>query len=329
MKTAAAFIPMPISPEILDDARSIVRAEADAIVTLADSLDHPYIEAVDLLVECKGRVIVSGMGKSGHVARKIAATLASTGTPAHFVHPGEASHGDLGMITEKDVVIALSFSGETEELANLISYTQRFNIPLIAITSKADSRLGKSADVTLLLPNVREACPHQLAPTTSTTMMLVLGDALALSALKAKGFQPEDFGRLHPGGSLGKKLKTVHDLMRSGDALPLVKAETLMSEVVVVMSAKGLGCAIVVGDEGKLQGIITDGDLRRHMSDTLLKRQATDIMTRNPQTIGPDTLAAEALRIMNEKSLTTLVVIENQRPTGILHVQDLLRAGIA
>ncbi len=322
--------PSPMNDaELLASARHVLTAESAALTELANQLGDVFVKAVRLLVACKGRVVVSGMGKSGHIARKIAATMASTGTPALFVHPGEASHGDLGMIVPDDVVIALSNSGETAELTDLVAYTRRFSIPLIAITRKAHSSLGDAADATLELPNVPEVCPMGLAPTTSTTMQLALGDALAVAALECKGFTAEDFRNFHPGGKLGKILLRVSEIMHSGDELPLVKESDAMSHVLVVMTEKRFGCAGVVDRKGTLTGIITDGDLRRHMKDNLLQKPAAEVMTKNPTVIAPQMLAAEALKILNEKNRTQLLVVEDSKPVGILHIHDLLRSGIA
>ncbi|CAA7624654.1 SIS domain-containing protein [Magnetospirillum sp. UT-4] len=310
-------------------ARRVLATEAEALSALADSLGAAFVAAVDSLAGAAGRVVVSGMGKSGHVGRKIAATLASTGTPAFFVHPAEASHGDLGMITTDDAVVALSNSGETPELSDIVAYTRRFGIPLVAITSRAESSLASSADAALILPPIPEACPMGLAPTTSTTMMLALGDALAVALLERKEFSAADFRVFHPGGQLGKRLRKVSDLMHGGDGLPLSRLATPMAEVILEMSAKSLGCVAVVGDDGRLAGIITDGDLRRHMGDGLMGRPARDIMTPGPRTVPPSMLAAEALGIMNAKSITTLLVVQDGRPVGVLHVHDLLRSGLA
>jgi arabinose-5-phosphate isomerase len=273
-------------------------------------------------------VVVSGMGKSGHIGRKIAATLASTGTPALFVHPAEASHGDLGMITRDDVIIALSWSGETVELKNLIDYSRRFRIGLIAVTAEADSTLGQAADVALTLPPAREACPHNLAPTTSSLMQLALGDAIAIALLESRGFTAGDFRDLHPGGRLGAALTFVRDLMHSGGAIPLAPLGTPMSEALVEMSAKGFGCVGIV-DGGSLVGIITDGDLRRHMRSDLLDQRVDVVMTRSPNTVRPDQLASEALEFLNAMKRTVLFVVEGTKPVGIVHMHDLLRAGVA
>lgn len=314
---------------LLATGRSVLTAESKALLSLSNSLGDAFVKAVHLLTHCKGRVVVSGMGKSGHVARKIAATLASTGSPALFVHPGEASHGDLGMIVPDDVVIALSNSGDTAELTDLVAYTRRFSIPLIAMTRGEQSALSSAADITLLLPQEPETCPMGLAPTTSTTMMLALGDALAVAALESKGFTAEDFRNFHPGGKLGKVLLRVSDIMHKGDELPLAKNTDPMTDVLVVITQKSFGCAGIIDESGKLVGIITDGDLRRHMQDNLLHKTAASVMTKNPQVIAPQALAAEALKILNDKKRTQLFVVEDGKPVGVLHVHDLLRSGIA
>lgn len=313
----------------IESARRVLHLEAEGLAVLARSLGESFIAALDLLANAAGRVIVTGMGKSGHVGRKIAATMASTGTPAQYVHPGEASHGDMGMITPADVVLALSNSGETQELRDLLEYTRRFSIPLIAITSRAESTLGETADVTLLLPSTPEACPMGLAPTTSTTASLALGDALAVAMLERKGFSPQDFRVLHPGGKLGSSLLRVADLMHSGDTMPLCGLDTPMAEAILTVTAKSFGCVGVTDDAGRLAGVITDGDLRRHMGRDLLDQTAGAVMTADPKHIRPQALAAEALAVMNQFTITGLFVVEDQRPVGILHIHDCLRAGIA
>ena len=310
----------------LDGLRAIQAGLADHS---ADGLAAPFAAAVAVLAGAKGRVIVSGIGKSGHVGLKIAATFASTGTPAFFVHATEASHGDLGMITPDDAILALSKSGETVELANIITFSRRFKVPLIAITSSRTSALGAQADVVLALPTAKEACPHGLAPTTSTTMQLAIGDALAVALLESKGFTAHDFKVFHPGGKLGASLKYVADLMHSGDAVPLVRDTTAMSEALLVMTAKSFGCLGVTDADGRLAGMITDGDLRRHMGPGLFTAQAADIMTRTPDTLAPTLLASSALEHMNARRRTQMFVVEHGRPIGILHVHDLLRAGVA
>ncbi|MCA1910058.1 MAG: KpsF/GutQ family sugar-phosphate isomerase [Magnetospirillum sp.] len=309
-------------------AHRVLATEAEALRALAESLDGPFVAACDALAAVKGRVVVSGMGKSGHVGCKVAATLASTGTPSFFVHPAEASHGDLGMITTDDAVIALSNSGETPELSDIIAFTRRFNIPLIGVTSRPASTLATQSDVALVLPPIPEACPMGLAPTTSTTMMLALGDALAVALLERRGFTAADFRVFHPGGQLGRRLLKVADIMHGGDGLPLVRPEDGMTQVILEMTAKSLGCVGVVGADGLLAGIITDGDLRRHLDPELMHAPAQQVMTRNPKTVAPSLLAAEALRIMNEKSITSLFVVDNGRPVGVVHVHDLLRSGV-
>ena len=309
-------------------ARRILQMEADGVLALADNLGETFVEAVRILVRVTGRVVVTGMGKSGHIGRKIAATMASTGTPALFVHPGEASHGDLGMITRADAVVALSTSGETSELSDLVAYTRRFAIPLIGITGRTGSTLVRTADVTLLLPPVGEACPMGLAPTTSTMMMLALGDALALTLLERKGFTPDDFHTFHPGGKLGKILIRVEDVMHGREELPLVPPETPMSEAILVMTERRFGCVGIADGAGRLIGIITDGDLRRHMGPDLLETSASEVMTRSPKTTQPQALAAEALQIMNSCAITNVFVVTDDRPVGIVHVHDCLRAGV-
>jgi arabinose-5-phosphate isomerase len=323
-------------PDSIDLARArrVLATEAAGLAALAEALDSRLDQALDRLAGATGRVVVSGMGKSGHVGRKIAATLASTGTPALFVHPAEASHGDLGMIGQGDAVLALSNSGETPELGNLIAYTRRFAIPLVAIVGRAPSTLADAADVALVLPPAPEACPLGLAPTTSTTMALALGDALAVALLERRGFTAEHFSLLHPGGRLGRKLLRVADLMHAGDEVPLAPPGTRVSEAIVAMTAKRFGCLGLVDPAGRLVGIITDGDLRRHMSADLLARTAGEIMTHRPKTIRPDALAGEALRLMNEKSITALFVVPDSgpdagKPVGIVHLHDCLRAGVA
>jgi len=310
-----------------------LEAEREGVAALAaamcDALGASFGAAVEKIRNARGRVIVTGMGKSGHVARKIAATLASTGTPAFFVHAAEASHGDLGMITSDDVMLVMSWSGETEELKDLINYSRRFRIALIAMTTSAESTLGKAADVVLALPAAREACPHNLAPTTSSLMQLALGDALAIALLESRGFTAIDFGVFHPRGKLGAALKFVRDVMHPGQSVPLIARGAPMSEAIVEMSAKGFGCVAVVGGDGKLAGVITDGDLRRHMRADLLQAPVDDIMTVSPKTVRPDQLASEALQLLNSSKITALIVVESERPVGIVHFHDLLRAGVA
>lgn len=318
-----------MSHDALTSARNTLAAEADGLTQLAASLGDDFIAAVDLLAAVKGRVIISGMGKSGHIGKKITATMASTGTPAQFVHPAEASHGDLGMITQEDAVLGLSWSGGTQELSSLLAYTKRFSIPLIAITSNADSLLGRSADICLTLPKAKEACPNGLAPTTSTTMQLALGDALAVALLERQNFSASDFKNFHPGGKLGAGLTHVADMMHKGKELPLAKADMKMDEALVTMTERGFGCLGVIDDDGLLTGIVTDGDLRRHMSPTLLTKTVSDIMTQEPQTITGDKLTAEALSLMQEKKIQCVFVCEDAKPVGLVRILDLLRIGTA
>jgi arabinose-5-phosphate isomerase len=320
--------------QMIESALRTLEVETGGLSVLAaairDGLGKPFIAAVDMMRGASGRVIVTGMGKSGHVGRKIAATLASTGTPAFFVHPGEASHGDLGMITpEKDVIMALSWSGETVELKDLTDYSRRFRIGLIAITANSESTLAGAADVVLTLPQAREACPHNLAPTTSSLMQLALGDALAVALLESRGFTAIDFGKLHPAGRLGAMLKFVRDIMHKGDSVPLAPLGTKMSEALVEMTRKGFGCVGITDPNGRLAGIITDGDLRRHMRPDLLDARVEDVMTRGPKTVRPDQLASEALELLNSMKKTQLIVVEAGKPVGVVHFHDLLRAGIA
>jgi len=296
---------------------------------LQSDLGGSFASAADLTRNAKGRLIVTGLGKSGHIGRKVAATFASTGTPAFFVHAAEASHGDLGMITADDVIMALSWSGEQPEMKNLITYAKRFRIPLIAITAESESTLAKAADIALTLPKAREACPHNLAPTTSSLMMLALGDALAIALLEGRGFTSVDFSVLHPGGKLGAMLKYARDLMHSGDAVPLKPMGTRMSDALVEMSSKGFGCVGIVDARGAIVGIVTDGDLRRHMRPDLMTALVDDVMTKNPKTISRDLLASEALEILNSSKITALIVTDASRPVGIVHLHDILRAGVA
>jgi arabinose-5-phosphate isomerase len=318
---------------LIESALRTFEAGAGGIRALAaaiqDGLGPPFLAAIEMIGGARGRVIVTGMGKSGHVARKIAATFASTGRPAFFVHPGEASHGDLGMITPDDVIVALSWSGETSELKNLIDYSRRFRIGLVAVTADGDSTLGKAADVVLVLPPAREACPHNLAPTTSSLMQLALGDALAIALLESRGFTAIDFGLLHPGGRLGALLKFARDVMHGGSSIPLVPTGTKMSDAVLEMSAKGFGCIGITGNDGMLLGIVTDGDLRRHMRGDLLNASVDEVMTHGPKTIRPDQLVSEALELLNSMKITALFVVDAGRPIGIVHIHDLLRAGAA
>lgn len=296
---------------------------------LQGQLGRHVTTAVDLIRSSRGRVIVTGMGKSGHIGQKLASTFASTGTPAFFVHPGEASHGDLGMITGDDVILALSWSGETVELQPLVTYSRRFKVSLVSMTSNSASALGRASDIVLELPKAKEACPHRLAPTTSTTMQLALGDSLAIALLESRGFTAIQFKVFHPGGSLGAQLMRVGDLMQKGDSLPLVGPKVSMSSALVTMTSKAFGCLGVVDETGRLEGVITDGDLRRHMSKDLLSRGAGEIMTRNPKITRPDVLVSEALEAINAARITALFVVEDGRPIGIVHVHDLLRIGVA
>ena len=316
---------------------SAVRAldvEAGGLSALSSALHNglgpTFVAAIDLIRSKPGRVIVTGMGKSGHIARKIAATLASTGTPAFFIHAADAGHGDLGMIApDADVIMALSWSGETAELKALIEYSRRHKVSLIGITSRTDSTLGNAADVTLALPDAREACPHNLAPTTSSLMQLAIGDALAIALLESRGFTAAQFGNFHPAGRLGAMLKYARDIMRSGDEVPLVQTGSKMSDAIVQMSAKGYGTVGITDPHGMLIGIITDGDLRRHMGPQLFTAIVDDIMTRDPKVVPPDTLASAALEIFNSSKITVAFVTEGRKPVGILRMHDLLRAGVA
>jgi arabinose-5-phosphate isomerase len=317
----------------IDSALRTLEAEGsgvDALATaLRDGLGSAFAAAIELIRAAQGRVIVTGMGKSGHVGHKIASTFASTGTPALFVHPAEASHGDLGMITKQDVILALSWSGETAELKNLTDYSQRHKIGLIAMTASPESTLAKTADVVLTLPQAREACPHNLAPTTSALMQLALGDALAIALLESHGFTALQFGQLHPGGKLGTLLKQVRDLMHTGAAVPLAPLGTAMSDAILEMSTKGFGCVGITDATGMLVGIITDGDLRRHMRNNLLDARVDEIMTRAPKTVRPDQLISETLELLNSMKVTALFAVDAGKPVGVLHVHDLLRAGAA
>lgn len=319
--------------ELSDDAIEqigvgVLQTEALALTTLATELSQDFANAVRLILNCNGRVILSGMGKSGHIARKIAATFASTGTPSFFVHPAEASHGDLGMITHDDMCIVLSNSGETSELADVVAHTKRFNIPLIGIASKKQSALIKASTIGLILPNVKEACAIGMAPTTSTTASLALGDALAVAVMEMRGFKKENFKTFHPGGKLGASLLRVANLMHDIAELPLISPKTPMNEAILIMTAKTFGAAGIIDDDGKLIGIITDGDLRRNL-DNLLSKSAGDVMSKKPQTIQSDKLAVEALGRMNSNKISSLFVVdENQYPIGLITIHDCLRAGI-
>lgn len=321
----------------LSTARRVIEAEIAGLSELSRTLDHSFIKAVDAIDQMRakreGRLIVAGIGKSGHIAKKIVATLASTGTPSHFVHAGEASHGDLGMVTEDDVVLLISNSGGSPELADMIAYTRRFGITLIAMTSNPDSPLAQHADIFLRLPKAPEACPNGLAPTTSTTMTLALGDALAVALLERRGLTPEQFGVFHPGGKLGQRLASVSDIMHKRDGLPMVPLNATMESAVLALTEKNLGCALVMGDHQKLAGIITDGDLKRHMSPDLLKKPVTEIMSTHPRTVPATALAVEAVKIMTQtpgKYLTSLIVVDEQGDlAGLIRLQDCLQKGVA
>jgi arabinose-5-phosphate isomerase len=324
---------------MIASALNTLELELEGIKAVADALRNEGVDglgenfqravnAIDQARMAKGRVILAGIGKSGLIGRKLAATLASTGCPAFFVHPSEASHGDLGMITGDDVILALSWSGETAELSPVIEYAGRFNVLLIAISSNGNSALARAASISLVLPKSKEACPHGLAPTTSTTMQLALGDALAIALLEHRGFSASDFKRFHPGGALGASLAYVRDLMHEGDAMPLVGSNMKMSEALPIMSAKSFGCLGVMDENDKLVGVITDGDLRRNMSPRLIEMKTKEVMTENPLTIAPDALASKALEIINSRNITTLFAVEDKRPVGILHLHDLLRSKI-
>lgn len=296
---------------------------------LKGELAKPFDALVKALANVRGRVIVTGIGKSGHVGQKLAATFASTGTPAFFVHPTEASHGDLGMITRDDMILAMSWSGETVELGPIITFSRRFKVKLAAITSRANSALGKQADIVIELPRADEACPHGLAPTTSTTMQLALGDCLAIALLEAKGFTAHDFKMFHPGGSLGASLKYVSDIMHAGERLPVVRDSEMMASAIVTMTTKSFGCLGVVDGKGRLIGIVTDGDLRRHMGGGLLEHRVTDVMTPKPKTVNPGMLTSAALELINSARITAVFVVDKGKPVGIVHIHDLLREGVA
>jgi arabinose-5-phosphate isomerase len=325
--------PSSSADQAVSSALRTLGTERDGLAVLMDAISGDlgpvFTAAVETIAAASGRIIVSGMGKSGHVARKIAATFASTGTPSHYVHPAEASHGDLGMVQAEDVIIALSWSGETTELADLIGYAKRFRVPLIALTSNPASSLGHAADLCLTLPKAKEACPNGLAPTTSTTMQLALGDALAIALLEKRGFTAEHFRVFHPGGKLGARLKLVRDIMHKNERLPIIGVEARMDEAIDEIGRKGFGSVIVVHPDGTLAGIVTDGDLRRNLRADLRTLAVSDIMTRTPRTIAPDDLLASALEIQETSKITALIVVENQRPVGLVHYLDLLRAGVA
>ena len=312
-------------------AKRTIDREVEALRMMENQFDENLTKALDMIQETKGRIIVTGMGKSGHIARKIAATLASTGTPSFFVHPAEASHGDLGMVTNDDKIIAISNGGESRELSDILLYAKRYGIPLIAITKNPESTLGKAGDIVLKLPDDGEACPLGLAPTSSTTATLVLGDVLAIALMERKGFTKTDYKQRHPGGKLGAILQKVSDLMHKGDDMPIVNEDTPMQEALLVMTSKMLGCVGVIDNSGKLVGIITDGDLRRWLTSDILNKKVSDVMTKNPKVVSPDILAAEALNIMNNtgKGITQLFAVQDGKPVGIIHIHDCLRIGAA
>jgi len=337
-------VPTPASPkpetdrrntvDIVESALRTIETEADGLAQLSaalqNGLSEPFAEAIDIVRNIPGRLIVTGVGKSGHIGTKIAATLASTGTPSFFVHATEASHGDLGMIAPNgDAILALSWSGETQELASIITYSRRFRVPLLAMTSNKRSALGRAADVVFELPNATEACPHGLAPTTSTMIQMALGDALAIALLESRGFTAQDFKVFHPGGRLGASLNFVRDLMHTGDRVPLAEQGTRMSDAIVLISRKGFGCLGVTDGNGHLIGMITDGDLRRNLSNNLIELTVEQVMTRSPKTASPDWLVSAALETLNTLSITALYVVEDGEPVGIIHMHDLLRAGVA
>jgi arabinose-5-phosphate isomerase len=324
---------VPLGAQWRASARRALVTETEGMQQLIAAVDGPLgdalSQAVELIRNAKGRVVMTGMGKSGHIGRKIAATLASTGTPASFVHPAEASHGDLGMITADDVVLMISNSGESPELRDILTYSRRFSVPLIAITSVPGSTLGKEADVVLTLPRAKEACPNGLAPTTSTLLQLALGDALAMALLEDKGFSAHDFRKFHPGGKLGAQLKHVRDIMHKREELPLGPETMAMSDALILMTQRSYGCFGVLNDNGQLVGIVTDGDLRRHMCTDLLKQKVGEVMTRAPKTIDPDALTSEALEQLNTLKITSLFAIDGEgRPVGLVHIHDLLRIGL-
>lgn len=335
MSAIEAFHDTPATPgDVLATALRTVEIEIRGLARMREILQEGALgtafgQAVETIFNASGRVIVTGMGKSGHIGCKIAATLASTGTPASFVHPAEASHGDLGMITTGDVILALSWSGETGELRDIIHYSRRHGVPLLALTSGATSSLGKAADTALILPKVEEACPHGLAPTSSTTLQLALGDALAMALLERRGFTPAHFRQFHPGGKLGARLLTVRDVMVKEPELPLVGRDAAMADVLLAMSKGRLGCAVVVDADEKLAGIVTDGDLRRHMGPDLMVQPVAQVMTPTPRTIAPATLASAALKEMSERRISVLIAVEDGVPVGIVHLQNLLQAGLS
>ncbi|MDY6407654.1 MAG: KpsF/GutQ family sugar-phosphate isomerase [Pseudomonadota bacterium] len=319
-------------PHFEDDKKVAVKtinAEIETLQLMRDTLGESLTHCLDLMQQASGRIIVTGMGKSGHIGKKIAASLASTGTPAFFIHPAEASHGDLGMITQKDIVMAISNGGESRELADIVNYCKRFGIPLIAMTKKANSSLGKAATIVLPLPDTVEACPLGLAPTSSSTATLVLGDVLTVCLMERRGFNKEDYKIRHPGGKLGAILKRVGDLMHIGDEMPVLSENVEMQDAVLEMSRKRLGCVGFVDEKGLLTGMLTDGDLRRKFSGDTLHTKACELMTRNPVTITKEALSVEAIKLMNERKITNLFVVENGRPIGTIHIHDLLGQGVA
>lgn len=322
-----------LAEELIASAGRVIDMEIHGLEEMKKNFGDSFVKAIEMMTKIKGRLIVSGMGKSGHIGQKIAATLASTGTPAFFVHPSEASHGDLGMLTKDDLLLTISNSGESKEMGDIISFSRRFGIPMIAITSNPESTMAKAADLVLLIPSKKEApeaCPLGLAPTTSTTTTLAMGDAIAVALIEQKGFTREEFHDRHPGGKLGNVLLRARDVMVTGDDLPLVPTDMKMSDALVVMTAKSWGCLGVVDEDGHLVGMITDGDLRRHMSTNIIEQPASSVMTLNPKTVVPDILCVEALRLMNTKKITSLFVVDGEnKPVGLLHVHSLLMAGVA
>lgn len=329
ISTKVAIFAHPEPDVTLQEAQRVIALERDGLDQLIHTLDQSFLDVVNTILDLKGRVIVTGVGKSSHVGRKLVATLASTGTPSYFVHSGEASHGDLGMITPDDLVIAISNSGEAPELVHIINYVQRFSIPLISMTKNAHSSLAKASTHVLLLPDVDEACSLGMAPTTSTTMSMALGDALAICLLNRRSFSKSDFGILHPGGRLGQMLLKVEQIMHKSDELPLCQPDTLMDEAIVIMTSKRMGCVGVVDKKNQLIGMITDGDLRRHLAEGVLGKTADTIMTPNPSTLHADQLASEALGFLNARKITNIFVVErgSQKPIGLIHIHDLLKFG--
>src|SRR5690606_4433232 len=333
MEKLDQIIPPANAEAAIASALRTIKTENAGLAALEEALNNglsgPFVEAVKLIVDSRGRLVVAGVGKSGHIGSKLAATFASTRTSALFVHSAEANHGDLGMIGRDDVILAISWSGETAELKGIVNYSQRFRIPLIAITAGEDSALGRSADVVLLLPKTAEACPHGLAPTTSTMMQLAIGDALAIALLEARGFTPSDFKTFHPGGSLGASLVHIRDIMHRDERLPLVKVGTSLPDAMKVLAQKSFGCVVVVDDGGNLAGIVTDGDISRNLSRNLAALTVDEIMTRKPKTVDQNMLATAALNTINENHIGALIVVEAGRPIGLVHFHDLLRIGAA